>query len=100
VYAILFAYVVCVCVHLHTCICMETGALFIVLGRTYRSVYKSKERFTSSGSTCIAYAGSRSVYINVGIFNVFIRRSVLGAQFDLMLYRRDTHYLCTLIGRD
>ena len=77
---------VCVCIHLHTCICMETGTLFVVLVRTYRSMYKSKERFTSSGSMCIAYARSRSVYINVGIFNAFIRNSVLGSQFDLTSY--------------
>jgi hypothetical protein len=77
---------VCVCIHLHTCICMETGALFVVFCRTYQSMYKSKERFTSSGSMCIAYARSRSVHINVGIFNVFIRYSVLGARFDLTSY--------------
>ena len=86
---------VCVCIHIHTRICMETGALFIVLGRTYKCMYKSKERFTSSGSMCIAYARSRSAYINAGILNLFLRSSVLGAQFDLT-----SHYLCTLIGRD
>jgi hypothetical protein len=86
---------VCVCIHLHTRIFVETGALFIVLGRTYLSMYKSKERFTSSGSMCIAYARIRIVYINVGVLNLFSRNSVLGAQFDLT-----SHYLCTLIGRD
>jgi hypothetical protein len=91
---------VCVCIHLRTCICMETGALFIVLGRTYQSMYKSKERFTSSSSMRTAYARSRNVYINVGIFTVFIRNSVLGAHFDLTSYRRDAHHLCTLIGTD
>jgi len=79
---------------------METGALIMALGRTCHSMYKLKERFTSSGSMCIAYARSLSVYVNVGIFYVFIRNSVLGAQSDLMSYRRDTHLLCTLIGRD
>lgn len=89
---------VCLCIHLNTCICMETGALFIVFSRTYQSMYKSKERFTSSGSMCIAYARSRSVYVDVVILNVFIRNSVLGAQFYLTSYCRDTHYLCTPIG--
>ena len=69
---------VCVCIHLHTCICMETGSVFVAFGRTYHSTYKSKERFTSSGSMFIEYARSRSVYINVGLLNVFIRNSVLG----------------------
>lgn len=67
---------VCLCIHLRICKCMETGAPFVVLGRTYQSMYKSKERFTSSDSMCIAYARSRSVYINMGILNIFIRNTV------------------------
>jgi hypothetical protein len=67
---------VCVFIHLHTCICMENGALFGVFGRTYHSKYKSEERFTSSGILFIIYVRSRSEYINVDILNVFIRSTV------------------------
>jgi hypothetical protein len=67
---------VCVSIHLHTCICMENGALFGVFGRTSHSMHKSEEIFMSYGSMFITYARSRSKYINVDILNVFVTSTV------------------------